>query len=416
LEQVVDPNVLQSYIDGNLVETAPYNVIGFERETSPTIRLDFDFSTIYFADETALSVNSEFLGSGTATLGVDYFLETFNTYGFETEFSPDTPVGDYEFIMTYSNTETLSTGNVLNWSYPFQTVTITKKLNNNSHISNINFVSDTVFSGLDTILDIVEMDELTYAGYLADRYSREIIVMPGTGITYNDYLFYNAYWCIGQVQRTVLDFYFPIFVLPLGGFIRLITDEANVADPSMQSINLEADFNPETETSFNYIHYRVYAEDYDMNNPLYSNDFTDYYVAVSDVTNNVRFEMMVTLGTNVLPSNFNNLHISLYATDGVDMTAQTSLFAYFYETETIATHSQMESSMSGIYTVIIDLPEGFDFTLAFSSPNVQVSGHNFIVENSIVPKRYNFTITITIAGYDPAWGQREVFNFDPSLN
>ncbi len=417
LEQEVTPDVVQSYVDGNLVETAPYNVIGFERETSPTIRLDFDFSNIYFADETPLSVDSAFLGSGTATLGVDYFLETFSSYGFEAEFSLGTPVGDYEFIMDYNNSETLSTGDVLNWSYFFQTVTITKKLNNNSHLKLITFVSDTIFSGLDTVMDIVEMDDVTYQAYLNDRLSREIIVLPNSGIIYNDYLGYNAYWAIGQVQKTNLGHYTPGFTKPLGASVYRIIDENNLNDPSLQSTDLYDDFTPDYEAStFKYIHYRVYAEDYVMGDPNYNTHYTDYYIAVQDITNNIKLTFDIVLDDLISPSYFYKLFVTLDVDDLAYSTASESLFAYFYQTQTTGTHIQFESGMSGAYTVVIDLPPEFDFTIQFSSPSVSVNGHTFLIADSIIPKKYSFTITVIYSSYNPDWGQRDTFFFGDSVN
>ncbi|MGD9886944.1 MAG: hypothetical protein AB7T03_03150, partial [Bacilli bacterium] len=412
LERTVNPNVIESFIDGNVVEQAPYNVVGFEREDSPTVRLNFDFTNIYIPNSLFLNVVPTFLGEGVATQNVHYFMETFRTYGFEVDYSADAPVGEYQFVMNYYHSEQIASGINVSWNLTFQTVSITKLLNNNSHLTQINFVTDTVFSGLDTVMDIVEMDGDTYQGYLDDRTTREIIVLPTSGISYNDYWDYQAYWVIGQVQRTNLNYYAPTFTSPLGASIYRIIDEANANNPSLQSTNYYADFNATGDiTTFNYVHYRVYAEDYDMNNPTYNSHYIDYYVAVQDITNNIRFEMTVEIDPSIASIIFDKLFITLNIDDGFDMYTSMSLFAYFYQTNYTGSHVQFNSSMSGQYTVMIDLPIEFDYELSFSSPDVVVVDGGFYISNSIIPRKYEFTITIIESGLTDEWGQRLITNY-----
>jgi hypothetical protein len=315
--------------------------------------------------------------------------------------------------MNYTNSHEVTTGNIVSWNYTFQTVIITKLLNDNSHLQQISFVTDTVFAGLDTVMDIVELTGTTYQEYLLDRSTREIIVLPTSGISYNDYINSQAYWVIGQVQRTNLNYYAPSFTLPLGASIYRIIDEANANDPSLQSTNYYADFNATGDIStFNFVHYRVYAENYDMNNPSYSQNYTDYYVAVQDVTNNIRFEMSVIIDSSIDPIIFTKLFITLNIDDEIDSTTSMSLFAHFYETQYTGTHVQFNSSMSGQYTVVIDLPIEYDFVLSFSSPDVVVVDGGFYISNSIIPRKYEFTITIVESGLTDAWGQRLINNFE----
>ncbi|MGD9605255.1 MAG: hypothetical protein AB7V00_03735 [Bacilli bacterium] len=416
LEKTVDTNVIESFVDGNIVEEEPYNVIGFDREDSPTIRLNFNFVNIYIPNALFLSITPTFLGSGTATEDIDYFIEAFSSYGFEVDFSASAPVGEYQFAMSYTHSEEILPGNTASWNLAFQSVSITKRLNNNSHLTQINFVTDTVYTGLDTVMDIVELTGTTYQDYLDDRTTREIIILPTSGISYNDYWDYQAYWVIGQVQRTNLNYYAPTFTLPLGASIYRVIDEVNANDPSLQSTNYYADFNASGDIStFNFIHYRVYAEDYEMNNPAYNTHYTDYYVAVQDVTNNIRFEITVEIDDAITPIIFDKLFITLNIDDGIDMTTSMSLFAYFYQIDYLGTHVQFNSSMSGQYTVVIDLPTEYGFTLSFASPDVVVVDGGFYIANTIIPKKYEFTITIIESGLSDAWGQRLVSNYDDSI-
>ncbi|MDD3107525.1 MAG: hypothetical protein PHP65_06985, partial [Bacilli bacterium] len=412
-EKEVDPNVIESFVDGNVVEEAPYNVIAFGREESPTIRLNFNFNNIYIPESLLLTVTPSFNGTGTPLINVHYFVETYRTYGFEVDFSSNAYEGEYQFVMNYTNSHEVTTGNIVSWNYTFQTVIITKLLNDNSHLQQISFVSDTVFAGLDTVMDIVELTGTTYQEYLLDRSTREIIVLPTSGISYNDYINSQAYWVIGQVQRTNLNYYAPSFTLPLGASIYRIIDEANANDPSLQSTNYYADFNATGDIStFNFVHYRVYAENYDMNNPSYSQNYTDYYVAVQDVTNNIRFEMSVIIDSQIDPIIFTKLFLTLNIDDEIDTTTSMSLFAHFYETQYTGTHVQFNSSMSGQYTVVIDLPIEYDFVLSFSSPDVVVVDGGFYISNSIIPRKYEFTITIVESGLTDAWGQRLINHFE----
>jgi len=414
VENAVGTEVIQAFNDGDLVNTLPYNAVGFNREEAPTMRFDFDFSTIYFGNDSPLAVESSFLGTGTATLGVDYFTSVNNNFGFEAEFTSNTPIGDYQCIMTFSNSKVISSGDVVNWSFTFQTVTITKKLNNNSHLNRINFVSDTTYSGLDTVMDIVEMTDVTYQGYIDNRSSREIILLPNTNINYNDYLNYNCYWVIGQVQKTNLEYFSPDFTLPIGAAIYRIIDETNVADPSLQSTNLNDDFNPNEDLStFNSIHFRIYAEDYVMLDPNFNTHYTDYYVAVQDITNNILFVVSVVINPDFTFVAFDKLFVTINVDDLEYSTTSASMFAYFYQSLYTGEHIQFKSGMSGVHTVVIDLPPGYDFSLSFTSPDVIVFGHQFLIADTIIPKKYAMTITITVATVNPGWGQRSTFNFEP---
>ena len=415
LEKEVNLNVVESFVDGNAVES-PYNVVAFEREDSPTVRLNYNFANVYIPDSSYLTVAPSFSGSGTAVEDLHYFIDTFRTYGFEVDFSADAPVGAYHFTMSFANSAQITPSINVSWNLTFQEVTITKKLNNNSHLSQINFVTDTVFTGLDTVMDIALLTDVSYQGYLDDRTSREIIVLPTSGISYNDYLNYQEYWVIGQVQRTNLSYYAPTFTLPLGASIYRIIDEDNADDPLLQSTDFSTDFNPIGDgTTFNFVHYRVYAEDYDKDNPTYNTHYTDYHVAVQDVTNNIRFEITVVIDSSISPIIFDKLFITLNIDDDplddVPVITSMSLFSYFYKTNYTGTQVKFNSSMSGNYTVVIDLPTEYDFELYFPSSYVVVDGHGFYIANSIIPRKFEFTVTIIESSSTDDWGQRLIVNY-----
>jgi hypothetical protein len=84
-----------------------------------------------------------------------------------------------------------------------------------------------------------------------------------------------------------LSSYEPVFYISDYARIRRVIDQTHI-HYDYQSEDLTADFAPMGDT-FNYVQYRVYAEDYDQNHMNY----TDYYVAVQDVTNNIRFEVTI---------------------------------------------------------------------------------------------------------------------------
>lgn len=236
-------------------------------------------------------------------------------------------------------------------------------------------------------MDIALLTDVSYQGYLDDRTSREIIVLPTSGISYNDYLNYQEYWVIGQVQRTNLSYYAPTFTLPLGASIYRIIDEDNADDPLLQSTDFSTDFNPIGDgTTFNFVHYRVYAEDYDKDNPTYNTHYTDYHVAVQDVTNNIRFEITVVIDSSISPIIFDKLFITLNIDDDPLMMFRSLLPCLCFPTFTKPIIPEPKLSLTVVCPVIIPLSSIYrrNMTLNYTFlPHMS----SLTVTDSILPTR-----------------------------
>ena len=405
----VNKTISKTYRDGNVLNTTPIDQIQFERESFPTYRIDYYLENTYFYNNEELEIQLLYSGDDiTPVNGQHYFTFINPNAGFIVEFAENAPVGTYQFLVSYVNSNPALS---LSWDIDFQSVTIIKNKNNNSHLKYITFVTDTVYSGLDTIIDISVMDAPTYEGYLLDRSTREIITLPNSGICYNDYYNYNAYWIVGQVQRTNLGNYSPSFYLPYGSQIYRITNEEMALYPEYQSTDYYYDFNPSNdENAFNYVHYRVYAEDYIPNDPVYGSNFTDYYIAVQDITNNVRFSLQVIIDSSINDVVFDKLYVTFNAYTDNEISLSMSVFSYFYQTNHIGTHTQLTSSYSGLYKINVDLPLEYTYVITFK--NQIIDAHEFVVEDSVIPRKYAVVITIIESNAVPPWGQNESGSFE----
>ena len=263
-----------------------------------------------------------------------------------------------------------------------------------SLIENITFISDTVYAGLNIIMDYSFMNASDYVNYLDNPGTRPIVTLPSTGINYNENDNYNAYYIIGQVQMSDLSFYAPTFYLPFGSEIRLITNEIEADNMDLQSTDLFADFSPgEDENAFNYVHYRVYAEDYDRLDNNFNQNYTDYYVAVQDITNNIYFDLTIKYDQNISNFDFGKVFVTFDLFQNMIKQTSMSLFSHFTSTNT-GDNLQFRSSMSGVYRVSIDLPDGYAFDIQFESSSIVVSGDSFTIASDILPRRYSLTITV----------------------
>ncbi|HOH18287.1 MAG TPA: hypothetical protein PK087_03065, partial [Bacilli bacterium] len=108
---------------------------------------------------------------------------------------------------------------------------------------------------------------------------------------------------------------------------------------------------------------------------------------------------------------FITLNIDDDPLDDVPVITSMSLFSYFYKTNYTGTQVKFNSSMSGNYTVVIDLPTEYDFELYFPSSYVVVDGHGFYIANSIIPRKFEFTVTIIESSSTDDWGQRLIVNY-----
>jgi hypothetical protein len=299
--------------------------------------------------------------------------------------------------MTYQH-EVFMWGENLSWNHTFDQIEILKLKNDQSKISDILFVSDTIFSGFNTIVDYEEIDGADYEGYINNPSTRKINVLPTTGIVYGSYDNYNAYYIIGQVQKTNLSTYEPIFYISNHAIIRRVTDEIN-HHYDYQAEDLAYDFQVMGDT-FNYVHYRVYAEDYDEN-PL---NYTDYYVAVQDVTNNIRFEVTIDNQTSI---DIDQLYFSIdicQLESGCtfeDSTYQMGAFAIFNSLTEQYEMTHFQTTMHGTYSIYVNLNKNFTYQIILEQS--QIDGTSFYLEDSILPRKYYITIVITEEIYTEPW-------------
>ncbi len=393
--------------------------IGYEE--APTLRVEYAFDNVFFPGETVLSLNDGFtpdIIGETALENQDYFMQTIDGTGYEVDFNRDTPKGEYTFELTYSNSVTMW-GESLSWIYVMDTIYANKLPNDNSHLTNVLFASESVFDEvLDAFNTIIEIDEVTPAEY--EQYynpenptQREIVALPTTGIDYDIYYDYQAYWVVGQVQQTNLSAYLPTFYIPDGASIYRVIDENNIG-PEFQSDQLPADFaDYGTGESLNFVHYRIYAEDYET----YPTHYTDYYIAVQDTTNNIKFDVTVINETDQrIDEVFVHVNVAQVAVDYEDeitnemIAISMNLFSY-YDPETMTyTNNQFMTSMYGRYMVYADLPDGFIAEIEFQQSFIE--GTSVYLESSRIPRRYYVTIHILEDTPDTNdWGYQEIYEF-----
>lgn len=414
IEPVSQANFI--YLNGGEIER-PIPELYMRYNDAPTLRLEYALNRIYFSPEEMIDVSVDFipsLGEMMAAEDLDYFIRPLYGIGTEVDFNQQIPIGAYTISASFSREVTVL-GEILTWQTDFESVTIIKLKNDDSLLKNIMFVSETVFAGFDTIVDVTEIDELNYVNYLMYPSSRIINVLPTTGIYYGSYDNYQTYWIIGQVQRTNLTAYQPTFEIPDYAKIRRVVDfENNHYD--YQSTNLYADFTV-YEEGFNFILYRVYAHDYDEN----PNHYTDYYVSVQDVTNNIKFNLTVINETDtVINRVFVRIKIYPYGDDYSGeyddnlMQASMSTFSYYDDLTDTYLNPQFQTTMGGTYALEVDLPEGFRYEVELQA--LTITGGGFYLESSILPRKYYVTVRI----YDDTipeipWGLHREFDYEPQL-
>ena len=408
LEHEMTNEVKIAYLNGGELDLPLSNLkIGYEDQ--PTLRIEHDFSNTYFHPNTLLTIESLFTPDEvgmTALEDVDFFIDAITSVGFEVDFNKDIPLGLYSYQLNYSQEITIW-NEVLTWSYDFQSVSLTKVQNENSLLEDILFVTETVFAGFNTIMDYQEITPPLYEHYLEQPNERTINILPTKGILYNGHDDFQSYWVIGQVQQTNTSVYQPVFILPEGAIVRKVTNFTEIGY-SYQSEDLTADFSPIGDT-FNFILYRVYAMDYDQN----PGNYTDYYVAVQDVTNNIRFNLTVVNQTTTL---FDNVFIRislcqlgedyLGACSVADSILSMAVFSTFNQATGLYSNNQFQTTTYGTYTITANLPKGFGYELQVQQ--VSITGNAFYLENSILPRKYYVTLTIIEVTEDYQWGQQEI--------
>lgn len=407
-EYELSDNVHVAYLNGGELDLPLSNlIIGYEDQ--PTLRIEHDFSKTYFHTDTILSASDLFTPDEVGQVAIrdlDFFIQEIPNVGYEIDFNKNIPLGVYEYQLTYQQEINLW-GQLLSWNYEFVSVTLTKVQNDNSLLDDILFVTETVFAGFNTIMDYQEITLVSYQNYLENPNQRTINILPTKGIIYNEYDNYPTYWVIGQVQQTNTSVYAPVFKLPEGAIIRKVTNFTEIGY-SYQSEDLTADFSPIGD-SFNFILYRVYAMDFDQNNTHY----TDYYVAVQDVTNNIRFNLTVINSTETIIENV-YIRINLCqlgenyeeACKIDESILSMAVFSHYDSSTGTYSNNQFQTTSYGTYSITATLPKGFGYVIQVQQQ--QIIGNAFYLENSILPRKYYVTLTIINVTEEYQWGQQEV--------
>ncbi|BCR36248.1 hypothetical protein [Mariniplasma anaerobium] len=399
IEKEVSLTPVKVYKNGGELEDI--TSVDIKYSEAPTVRVAFDLSNIYITSSDLFSFSSSFTPlyvGDEAIRSIDYFIEYKDEIGYEIAFNENIAKGEYTFDMHYTQEVSLW-GQVLSWDTTFDQISIEKLRNDQSKIEDILFVSDTIFSGFNTIMDIQNITPLAYETYMMDPSQRIINVLPTTGINYHIYDSEDAYYIIGQVQKTNLSLYEPIFYISDYAQIKRVVDENNM-DPSYQSDDLADDFSPSADT-FNFIHYRVYAEDY-IDNPL---NYTDFYVAVQDVTNNIRFDLTIDNQSSI---DIDNIYVGIdicsseEACDDATLLYKMGVFSVYDELTDTYMQTQFQTTSHGTYQITVDLGKGFSYQIILQE--TQIDGSSFYLEDSILPRRYYITIVISDEIEENQWG------------
>lgn len=399
LEKEVNLEPVKVYKNGGELENITH--VDIKYSEAPTIRVAFDLSNMYISSSELFSFSSNFTPlyvGEQAQRSIDYFIDYKDNIGYEIAFNENIAKGEYTFDMHYIQEVTLW-GQVLSWNTTFNQVIIEKLRNDQSKVEDILFVSDTIFSGFNTIMDIQNITPLTYETYMMDPSQRIINVLPTTGINYHIYDQQDAYYIIGQVQKTNLSLYEPIFYISDYAQIKKVVDQQNIG-PSYQSDDLADDFSPLDDT-FNFIQYRVYAEDYDDN----PENYTDFYVAVQDVTNNIRFDLTIDNQSSV---NLESIYVGIdicsseEACDETTLLYEMGVFSVYDVLTNTYLQTQFQTTSHGTYQITVDLGRGFSYQIILQE--TQIDGSSFYLEDSILPRRYYITIIITDKIEENQWG------------
>ncbi len=389
------------YMNGSLIEyTSEPTIIAYTE--APTVRIEFDLKHVFVKNQQTISMTSLMIPAGhdQAILHQDYFINLLAGVGFEVDFNRFIPLGVYQFNARYEQ-EVFIWGEQLSWTFDFEPVIFEKVQNNNSLISDIQFISDTIYSGFNTIVHYQALTENTYTFLYENPELRSITVLPTKGIYYGNYAEEPAFWIVGQVQKTNLTFYQPTFTLPHGGTIRRVIDYLNIG-PEYQSDVLNADFSPIGDT-FNFILYRVYAHDYDPDiNPL---NYTNYYIAVQDISNNIRFNLTI---SNQSSQSIDALFVKVRVCDLIFGCSSLPVLemgvhaTYDVLTDTFKNHA-FQTTMSGMYQVLPSIGKDLSYYVIVQSQ--VISGNSFVLENALLPKKYFITVVIVDRNETRPWGE-----------
>ncbi len=298
------------------------------------------------------------------------------------------------------------------WEYHFSDLTFKKIKNDDSLLEDIMFISDTIYAGFNTIMDYRFITSTSYQNYIENPESRTMTILPTRGIYYGDYALESAFWIVGQVQKTNLTYYRPTFNLPDGSIMRRVTDLNNM-HYSYQSEILNTDFSPVGDEIL-FVQYRIYANDYETA----PDHYTDYYIAVQDITNNIRVNLQILNESGLsadqifIKMNICQLEFGYSGTcEFNDILFSMSSHATYDETTRTYFNNQFQTTTFGTYALVVHLPEGFTYTVHLQG--TPVTGNSFYLANSILPRKYYVVVTIIEDTSSTIWGQQQIIDYQP---
>lgn len=176
--------------------------------------------------------------------------------------------------------------------------------------------------------------------------------------------------------------------------------------------------NGEIDGYFEYVHYRVYAEIYgdeSVNDKPASDYYTDYFIATQDLTNNIRFNIIIdkAAGCDINTKVYNvyaefvcyqlvgSVENDKYRDGNYELYNRAGLFGYFKNESVsdvvVAEHITLQSNTFGWYSIYLALPDGYTFTYRFEDKGASetyTEGQECYVESSITARTITIHITI----------------------
>lgn len=511
-EDTYNTNIQKVYINGGIVideeitkpDSGYVYTDSFAKDETPSYKFEYDLSGFY------TTLNSEyfnvvFYDAAGVEIKDEATLELLNSYysiniiegvSFEVSFYQEAESLAYYFGLVYDNKVTFSNGNDISWNVKFEIVELIKLKNTNSYFDNVTFLSESVVSSIRTMITIEDISIEDYTKMLSDP-TREIVSLPGQ-IHYNKYAIetnkQDAFYMIGLVNKTQLDYYMPTFDLPDGASVYrtetingaiykyvpyyidnqqeltafLISEDGNTILDSLgnqivvtvngnqivydgktytlspvvgqqyvevmindvlttiENTTLRTNYNEqgcydEDKEVFTYVNYRVYSEIYEYGHDEYETNkyYTDYHVATQDLTNNIRFSIIIDYeeGCTIIDAVYNvYVEFTCYALPEGKSSDNRSdfllynragLFAYFDE-DRILEHGTLQSNISGWYGVYVALSEGYTYSFEVTDRGKTTSyteGDEFLIGSSITARTVSIHITIKNASIeDEDWG------------
>ena len=459
----------------------------FEKYENPSYRIEYLLDAFYTTSDSAFFSVTDGNG-GLITDDLNIGVTVNEGKGFILNFYNDVLSDTYTFNLIYSNSVQFNESTTLNWNVTFDDVTITKIKNKDSYLENITFISDTIITSLNTKLDIkaIDFDSIENNKPLPSEDS-PIVVLPSK-IHYNDYSYeikkQNVFYVIGLVNKTETSWYAPTFSLPEDAVVyrvkeidgvlyryvpytytengelqtinylisedgdvvldvdgneveipdyHVISDDAGkpgnsslYTDFSLEGSYVEDEYTAEEgDGEFGTVDYRVYSEIYDVVDYNTNEYYTDYRVSVHDMTNNIKFKIIVQREDD---SDVNTVLESVYvelichndfddSTFGPNSEYDTDpaynrlgFYSYFDgdKLQLYQDNNNFKSNTAGRYEVFASLPVGytFDVTIEDGGTTTVDKSHNFafVVKSSIRTRTIGLTITIKNSSDHYDWG------------